>query len=203
MLTDDFDTIWQRVEARIHREAKIFAAESREAPARAAELLALAPRERNRQLDVEPRFRSTALAVELIGRARAELRRLRPVRALPPLKAALRILRRRESSGEAGRRELQAQAHCELGETWRRLGSPAWAEKGFDQAARALQGSPDVLVRALYCDRLARLRADQRRLDEAVALFGRAASLWAEGGDVRQSLAAGVEQRRARRRLNS
>jgi tetratricopeptide (TPR) repeat protein len=201
VLSEDFAGLWQRVELRIGQEAKIFAEESREAPARAAELLALPPRGRNRKLDAEPRFHSTALALELIARARGELGRRRAERALPPLKAALRILRQRSLHSAAGRRELQAEAFCELGEAWRRLGSSHWAESCFRQAAQALRDSPDAMARALFCGRLARLRAGERRLDEAVALFGRAAALWAEVGDGEQSAAAAAEQAAARRQL--
>jgi hypothetical protein len=201
VLTADFTAIWQRVEARIGEEAKIFAEESREAPAWAAELLALPPRRRNRRLDAEPRFHSAALVQELIARARGELGRLRAERALPPLKAALRILRQRNLRQRAGGRELRAEALCELGEAWRRLGSARWAESCFSQAAQALRDSPDAMARALFCGRLARLRAGQRRLDEAVALFGRAAALWMEVGDREASAAAAAEQTGARRQL--
>lgn len=199
MLNQDFAGLWQRVEAKIRREAMIFAEERRESPAQAAEILALPPRVRNRTIDAESRFHSTALVLELIARARSELGRQRAERALPPLKAALRILRRR--GGRPGGRELQAEALCELGEAWRRLGSSRWAESCFSQAAQALRDSPDATARALYCGRLARLRAGQGRLDEAVALFGRAADLWAELGDGPEKAVAAAELAAARRRL--
>lgn len=199
MITADFAGLWQRVEATIRREAKIFTVESREAPAKAAEILALPPRVRNRTIDAESRFHSTALVLELIARARSELVRQKAERALAPLKAALRILRRR--GGRPGGRELQAEALCELGETWRRLGSSRWAESCFSQAAQALRDSPDAMARALYCGRLARLRAGQERLDEAVALFDRAAALWAEVGDIPERAKAATEQAAARFRL--
>lgn len=201
MLSEDFLALWRRLEEKVAQEAKNFAEASREAPARAAELLALPPRERKRRLDADPRFHSPALALELIARARNELARFRAERALPPLKAALRILRQQSLRGVAGRREMRAEALCELGEAWRRLGSFRWAEGCFTQAAQALRDSPDAMARALFCSRLARLRAAERRLDEAVALWGRAAALWAEVGDLEQNAAADAEQKAARRRV--
>src|SRR4029079_4073413 len=128
------------------------------------------------------------------ARARAELAHSRAERALPPLKAALRLLHLRSLRTAAARWELRAEALCELGEAWRRLGSAHWAESCFRQAAQALRDSPDAMARALFCSRLARLRAGQRRGDEAVALFSRAARLWAEVGDWEASAAARAEQ---------
>jgi tetratricopeptide (TPR) repeat protein len=202
LLTKEFDAIWGRLIERLKEEARILAAENRKAPAQATELLALPQRSRRQRLQAEPRFQSRALVVELISRARLELeRRDRPERALPALETALRILRRLRarfatpgSRRGSGLSELGAEALCELGETWRRLGSAASAERCFGQAARGLHDSPDPTARALYCGRLARLRVDQGRGDEAVALFGRAAQLWWQVGDPEQSAAARIEQ---------
>jgi tetratricopeptide (TPR) repeat protein len=202
MLTKEFDALWERLSERLGEEANKFAAESREAASQAAELLALPPRGRARALRAEARFHSMALVLELIRRARAELERAgRPMRALPALKTALQILRRlrtrsRRSGLPVGGRELQAEALCELGEAWRRLGVPGWAESCLEQAARALRESPDSLARAFLCSRLARLRVDQGRRDEAVALYTRAARLWDDVGDDEQSREARREQGR-------
>jgi tetratricopeptide (TPR) repeat protein len=200
LTTHDFDALWERLGEQLGKEAQSFAAESREAPARAAELLALPPRTRARRLHTEPRFHSRALVQELIGRARRELEGAsRPQRALPALKAALRILGRLSARSApapriAGVRELKAETLCELGEAWRRLGSPACAESCLAQAAYVLLDSPDAAARALLCARLARLRVDQLRGDEAVALYARAVKLWEEVGDSERSAAARVEQ---------
>lgn len=205
MLTKEFDALWERLSERLGEETKKFAAESRDAARRAAELLALPPRERARAIRGEPRFHSMALVLELIRRGRSGFGRFRgPEPAIAVLRTALLILHRlgvhdRAADPPAGGWELRAEALCELGEAWRRREEPEWAERCLEQAARALRESPDAMIRALFCSRLARLRLDQERREEAVALYTRAAELWDEVGDDEQSR----EARRERSRMEA
>jgi tetratricopeptide (TPR) repeat protein len=77
-------------------------------------------------------------------------------------------------------RRLHARCLCALGEARRRQGDSAAAERAFEVAGRRLGDEPmDIEERAQACRLLARLRADQERLDEAFGLLERAATLYA------------------------
>jgi tetratricopeptide (TPR) repeat protein len=70
----------------------------------------------------------------------------------------------------------------ELGEAARVDGRLAEAESALLRAVSFVQESADPVERARYLFFLARLRRDQRRMDEASGLLGRAARLYEEVG---------------------
>jgi hypothetical protein len=185
--TNEFEAVWGRLGERLEEAAKIFAAESREAPSRVDELLALPPRERTGRHLASTPSQAAALVLELLTRARRNLEQRRPWRAIPQLRAALQILRGPATLAEAGLRELASEVQIELGEAWRLVGAHDWSSRCFHRAAHILGDSPDSSAHARFCARLARLRCSQGRGDEAVALLVRAAALWVEVGDHERS----------------
>src|SRR5207244_9785935 len=81
-------------------------------------------------------------------------------------------------------RSLFAEAEALMGDGWRRLRRFHEAERAFARAARHLDRACDPNQSAIYCCLLANLREDQRRGEEALALRERAASLFAEIGQI-------------------
>ena len=79
---------------------------------------------------------------------------------------------------------LLGQAQCLLGDAFRRERDHAGAEAAFARAAEHLAQTPDAELHAVYCLLLSRLRRDQGRMDEAVALLHRARTLYDVAGDV-------------------
>ncbi|HXO19460.1 MAG TPA: hypothetical protein VOA87_05990, partial [Thermoanaerobaculia bacterium] len=73
--------------------------------------------------------------------------------------------------------ELRAEVSCQIADCRRRSGDLAGSEEELGRAAAHLAGAVDSLERALFCRHLARLRRDQGRWDEALALFDRAADV--------------------------
>lgn len=206
MLTSEFEGIWQRLTQRLEEEEATFAKEREVAPARATELLSVSNPARNLLIDFDSRFQSRALVVELIDRSRASLEVDKPMQGLPALRAALRIVLRLRPHSQKDRPldglcELHAEVLCELGNTWRRLAPSNQAERWFRQANRVLEESPDSAARAMLCEGLARLRSDQRYMDEAEALFARATKLWSAIGDHQRARATRKEQLRVQFRL--
>jgi tetratricopeptide (TPR) repeat protein len=89
-----------------------------------------------------------------------------------------------QSSPLPGRfkRALCAEAEALMGDGWRRQGKLHDAERAFSRAARHLEEADDPGASANFCRLLADLRHDQRRIEEALALRERAASLFAGVG---------------------
>jgi tetratricopeptide (TPR) repeat protein len=88
-----------------------------------------------------------------------------------------RLERTEARSGDAA--ECGGRAWSALGEVARLRGDRGSAEMAFGMAAAALDPTEWVTgERALFCRLLARLRMDQGRLDEALALLERAAGLY-------------------------
>lgn len=76
---------------------------------------------------------------------------------------------------------ILARSHCLQGNACRLSGDRDGAEQQFRQAVSALTGPPNSIERAFYCQRLAYLREEQGKLDEATALLWRAAGIFREG----------------------
>lgn len=195
---NEFESLWERLGTRLEEAAKAFEAESREAPSRVDEFLALPLRERTGRHFASTPSQAAALVLELLTRARRNLERGQPWGAIPQLRGALAILRRSGTVGEAGLRELASEVQSELGEAWRLVGLYDWASRCFCRASQILKDSPDSSAHARFCAGLARLRCSQERGDEAVALWARAATLWAEVGDREKSAEARAELSLAR-----
>ncbi|HXO19104.1 MAG TPA: hypothetical protein VOA87_04170 [Thermoanaerobaculia bacterium] len=90
--------------------------------------------------------------------------------------------------------ELQAEACCQVGEACRLGGDLARAEEELGRAEAHLRRAFDAIGRAQFCGSLGRLRRDQRRMDEALALFGRAAALFEEHGNLADAAGALAEK---------
>jgi tetratricopeptide (TPR) repeat protein len=85
-------------------------------------------------------------------------------------------------------------AWSEVGEAARAAGRLDEAERAFAKAVRFVTESADPVERAGYLCSLARLRRDQRRMDEAAGLLGRAARLYEEVGYGREHAAVLLER---------
>lgn len=104
---------------------------------------------------------------------------------------------RQESPTNATAADPGAGAWSEIGEAARAEGRLEDAEKAFARAVRCVQESTDPVdpvERASYLRFLSRLRRDQRRLDEASGLLGRAARLYEEVGFLREHAAVLLER---------
>lgn len=89
-----------------------------------------------------------------------------------------------------------ARAHCYFAESLALSGDLAGADAAFELAGLQLEAGAAPADRAWYCHLLSRLRAEQGKNDEAAALAGRAASLFAGLGEVPEAAAALVDELR-------
>src|SRR6202035_1020476 len=97
--------------------------------------------------------------------------------------------------------ELRAEACCQVGEACRLGGDLARAEEELGRAEEQLRRAFDAIGRAQFCAALGRLRRDQGRADEALALLGRAATLFEKHGN--QADAAGALAEKGEMELRS
>jgi len=79
--------------------------------------------------------------------------------------------------------ELQSEVACQVAEACRLGGGLERAEEELARAAAHLDDAVDGIGRGQFRAGLARLRRDQRRWDEALALFARAADLFERHGN--------------------
>jgi tetratricopeptide (TPR) repeat protein len=100
-----------------------------------------------------------------------------------------------ELSPPGQRAGLLAQAECLLGDAYRRAGSYPQAEDAYARAAAHLAITTAADLHASYCLLVSRLRRDQGRMDEAVALLHRATTLYEVTGDVVDAEGALLEAR--------
>jgi|SRR5829696_1094409 len=159
--------------------------ERSEAPALAAELLALPPEAREERLRRDSRFHTWGLAELLLARSAepaedpAEAGRF----AALALAGADALDRTRHATPVV--EDLKARAWAAAGEACLRGGDPAGAEEALRAAAGCLsQGTGDLLVEARLLEFEARVRRDQGRPGEAAALLKMAAARYREIGDV-------------------
>lgn len=135
-----------------------------------------------RDLVREDRFRSVALAEVLLAeseRFQAEC----PGDSEELAKLAELIADQRYPGATLERVDkVLLRARCLQGNARRLAGDREAAERQFQRALPALSGPPVSHERAFYCQMLAHLRDDQGRLDEAVALLWRAATIFRELG---------------------
>lgn len=159
--------------------------ERAEAPALAAELLALPPEERGDRLRRDVRFQTWGLCELLLARgldagaAPAEAGAL----ATLALAGADRLDRERHAAPVV--EDLKARAWAAAGEARRRQGDLAGAEEALRAAAGCLaHGTGDLLVEARLLEFEAALRRGQGRGGEAAALLKLAAARYRESGEV-------------------
>jgi hypothetical protein len=161
--------------------------ERAEAPALAAELLALPPETREERLRRDPRFHTWGLAELLLARSGeatidpAEAGRL----AALALAGAGALDRTRHPAPVV--EDLKARAWAAAGEACLRLRDPAGAEEALRAAAACLShGTGDLLVEARLLEFEAYVRRDQGRPGEAAALLKMAAARYRDIGDVQR-----------------
>jgi tetratricopeptide (TPR) repeat protein len=177
-----YDAIWERLEEKVRRAAETRVAEEATAADRLAELLALPEGEREYAISGDERFRSWALAGQLLEDGR-RAGSADPAAGLERINLALALADRLRPAVAAGMAAgFQARAHCYLAESLALSGDLAGAEAAFQHAALHLEGSADPLDRAWFCHLLGQMRAEQGRRDEAAALAGRASILFARVG---------------------
>ncbi|HEV2855345.1 MAG TPA: hypothetical protein VHC97_21295 [Thermoanaerobaculia bacterium] len=170
--------------AALNRVRSALDRERAEAPALAAELLALSPEAREEQLRREPRFHNWGVCELLLARSlekeagppgAAHLAALAltgadlldPSRHAPPVVA-----------------DLKARAWAAAGEARLRQGDLPGVEDALRSAASCLaQGTGDLLVEGRLLEFEARVRRHQGRSGEAAALLKMAAARYREIGD--------------------
>ncbi len=143
------------------------------------QLISHPPEERIEIVHSEPRFLSPGL-VQLLLAAAEEVSEHNLERAEDLAQLALKIAQElpMRVGGEHTLAELRTRIWCQMGDLRRMRGDFREASRAFRRAADPLAAEPlDSLGRAVLCTRLARLRKEQGRVDEALALYGRAAVL--------------------------
>lgn len=173
--------IWPRVVRQLRERAAAEERDCEHAGPLYDELMELAADRRWEAVALEDRFRAPGVARWLLA-ATEEAIESDPARAETLAELALAIAHALDDSLEDSIKvELQGQALTWIAETRRLRGLFERAENAFLSAARRLDEAPLVsLERGLFCRLFARLRADQNRMDEALALLARAAALFAE-----------------------
>ncbi len=143
------------------------------------ELLAIEPRRRQEAVR-EERYRSLALA-ELLASESGQFEEACPGKA-EELAELARMVADQPHPGSAFDRvdRVLALSHCLQGNARRLSGDRPGAERQFRSAAAVLTGPPDAVERGLYCQRLAWLREEQGRFEEATTLLWRAVGIFRE-----------------------
>lgn len=147
------------------------------------ELLEFPAAERGRVVMREGRFQQPHLAelalersVEAAESDPLEAEELARLAFTMASKAAMRMAPEQVAS-------LRSRASCQLGIALRLQGKLEPAEGAFRAAAFYLAGPLDSGERAVFCRSLAHLRAEQGRVDEALALYWRAAHSFEREGE--------------------
>lgn len=143
------------------------------------ELLAMEPH-RRREAVRQERFRDLVLA-ELLTRESEEFEETCPAKA-EELAELARLVAEQPHPGRlvAQVDRVMALAHSLQGNARRLSGDRPGAEQQFRQAAAVLTGPPNSIERAHYCERLALLREEQGRINEASGLLWRAVGIFRE-----------------------
>ncbi|HEY3571610.1 MAG TPA: hypothetical protein VGP73_27030 [Thermoanaerobaculia bacterium] len=159
--------------------------ERAEAPALAAELLALPPEERGERLRRESRFHTWGLCELLLARSLEAEAGPAEAGALATLALAGADRLDRERHAAPVVEDLKARAWAAAGEARRRQGDLPGAEEALRAAAGCLaHGTGDLLVEARLLELEAVLRREQGRGREAAALLKLAAARYRESGEV-------------------
>ena len=192
----DYESVWRRVASRQGELMERLRQERAMAAPLLGELLALPHRERLARIAAASEdCRSLTLAHELLEEARFRTGPERgeiaqAVTAILDLWGGLVG----DLTEDAQAVDLGTGAWSEVGEAARAAGRLDEAETAFAQAVRFVTEAADPIERAGYLCSLARLRRDQRRVDEASGLLGRAARLYEEVGYGREHAAVLLER---------
>lgn len=197
-----WNELWERLEGRAQHLAELQLDQEQAARSRLMELLALGSDAREKVLAEDSGLRTAAVA-EQLRREGLQVRETAVAAARGLFLLGLEVAESltAEDSPLAVRADLRANLNVELAEVYRRTGEPALADEAFLQAAAVLDEVPALDTRARYCWMLARLRAGQKRDEEALALLARAAELYRQIRDERSAQVLGelaeLGQRRA------
>lgn len=143
------------------------------------ELLATEPHRRPAAVRQE-RYRDLGLA-ELLTRESERFEQSCPAKAEELAELARMIAAQPHPESRIAQVDrVMALSYCLQGNARRLSGDRQGAEQRFRDAAAALTGPPNSIERALYCQRLAWLREEQGRFDEAAALLWRAVGIFRE-----------------------
>jgi len=186
--------LWTRLDERVTADDEELRRGRAEAERRVAELLALPPAERPARLREEPRLGTWHVAERLL-RCAADHPAADPAGAFALAELATEAVARldREAHSAGLMRELEAEAHLRFGEARRLAGRLDEASSDLRQADETAGPDPWI-ARGDFCRALARLRQDQGRTDEALALFGRASDLLEDAGRTGEAVAARAEE---------
>lgn len=143
------------------------------------ELLAMEPQRRPEAVRQE-RYRDLVLA-ELLTRESEEFEETCPSKAEELAELARMVAEQPYPKSLVARVDrVMALAHCLQGNARRLSGDRPGAEQQFRKAAAVLTGPPNSVERAHYCERLAWLREEQGRFNEATGLLWRAIGIFHE-----------------------
>ena len=132
----------------------------------------------------EERFREPHLAELLLEKSlRAQPREARRSEEMARLAYAVALRSGARAGGEYSA-SLKVRACCLLGNALRLLGDLEAADRSFQVAARYFGAALDGPERRMFNEMVAHLRLAQGRVDEALALLGRAGALCEEDGDL-------------------
>jgi tetratricopeptide (TPR) repeat protein len=189
---EGYEAVLERLGEQAEDAAQALEEARKEAGPLLAELLALPPRTRLERVETEPRFHSFFVGCKLLE---LSWQTMDPREAEAQGRAVAVIADNLAGQGpspgsEAG---LAIGAWCAVGEALRRRRDWDGSEDAYRRAAMSLERSVDPAEAAEYCLWLARLRRDQRRTEEALALLERSASLAAGLGQGREQAHALVE----------
>ena len=129
-------------------------------------------------------FREPHLAELLLERSlRSQPREARRSEEMARLAYAVALRSGAKAGGEYSA-SLKVRACCLLGNALRLLGDLEAADRTFQVASRYFGGALDGPERRMFSEMVAHLRLAQGRVDEALALLGRAGALCEEEGDL-------------------
>jgi tetratricopeptide (TPR) repeat protein len=182
--------LWQRLDDRLARDEAYLRRARQEAAALVSELLDRPVP--GQAAAAEPRFQTWAVAEHLLELAAGAA--TDPARAVPLAELATAITRRLSPAEHPPSllQDVHAEALVRLGEARRLAGDLRQAAESL-RLADETAGTEAWSARGEFCRVLARLRQDQGRTDEALALFTRAADLLEDLGRPGQAVEALAE----------
>jgi tetratricopeptide (TPR) repeat protein len=181
-----FGTMFARVEVSTVEELAAIVRERAEAGTLLAALLRLPEEERERSLHLDPRCHTVSLGRLLLAAAPSE-----PGEREAQARLALAItdLLPRTGKPPALTASLRSSALLFIADALREQNRLVEARAALALVPAELEACGDPLDQAGYCLELGRLRREQGRIDEALALLARAADLY---GDLEEQLEEGV-----------
>ncbi|HVT61222.1 MAG TPA: hypothetical protein VHR45_22860 [Thermoanaerobaculia bacterium] len=177
-----YDLPFARQQRNLLRLLDLVTAEERRGRELLEELILVPGGERRKAIRRQPEFWRPELARELLRKAEAELLS-DPDESEELAALATAVAARLPAADPLGQAQAaRVLAGCLAGEARRRRGDPGAALAAYEEIASQLDGALDHDLRATWCAGLAKVRWEERRDDEAAALLGRAANIYAANG---------------------